>query len=514
MGCVKPIRDYVRIRDKHRFHHVDIPRVSLGCDVEGAVLPSPDPYDKRTLHGGLAKRIGCELPQIHKPLLREFRSFVRGWINKYLVPLPSDTDTSINYWLAHSSYPAWRSSQIIGKYVKCGGILTSRHFKCKSFIKRESYYSRGRAFKEARTINSRSDAFKALSGPIFAQIEKSVYQLSPFIKHVPVADRARYVRDLIYQPGATYISTDYTSFEAHFTSEFMRSCEIQMYKYMTKLLPCRDRVNLICEAISGKNTLNFNSLKCTVNGVRMSGDMCTSLGNGFSNLMLMKFWAHKNKTCAVGVVEGDDGLFRVNKTPKAKFFAQLGFTIKIETSASLAEAQFCSMCFNEINCRVVCDPIKKVLNTGWTFSECRFSNKSRLQLLRGKALSLLCESPGAPVVHSFAKWLYRATNSVTTVKYSGLSGEKDHYESLLDICEDRITLGLRSKPEQSDRDLVERHYGIPMSAQLVLEDWFDRQNEIRRIPYTLLSGFVPENSVLYANYFVFDVVGQPSLWRR
>lgn len=38
-------------------------------------------------------------------------------------------------------------------------------------------------------INSRSDAFKAFSGPFFKAIEKVVYEMPEFIKHTPVPDR-------------------------------------------------------------------------------------------------------------------------------------------------------------------------------------------------------------------------------------------------------------------------------------------------------------------------------------
>lgn len=328
-----------------------------------------------------------------------------------------------------------------------------------------------------------------------------------------MADRARYVKDLVYQPGAQYISTDYTSFEAHFSSSIIKICEVQLYKYMTRLLPCRDRVDMICKALYGVNTLNFQSMSCKVTGVRMSGDMCTSLGNGFTNLMMMMFWAHENCARVTGVVEGDDGLFRVTKVPEADFFRRLGFTIKIEASSSLAEAQFCSMCFNEENCRVLCDPIKKVLNTGWTFSDCRFSAKARCELLRGKAISLLCECPGVPVVHSLAKWIYR-TLGVGAVRYSGLSGSFDHYEEMIDINEDRVAHGLTQVPTLTDRQLVEKHFGIPMFSQLKIEEWFDNCESIRTIPYRLFADLVPPNSVKYAATHVFDVVGTPILWRR
>lgn len=513
MGEYKPIRKDVSMRRGRKYARVDIPRVSLGCHVEGAAAPSPDPNDARNVVGGVCKRVGCQRPDIDKYVLREFRSFVRSFIRRNIKPLPVGTRFSVRRWLAGTNYPVWRQCQIVQKWLRANQCLSARHLYCSSFIKRESYYHSGDMFKEARTINSRSDAFKAFSGPIFSEIEKVLYRLEPFIKHVPVADRARYVFDKLHQPGATYIATDYTSFEAHFHSKVLRACELQLYRYM--LRNCangRAIADTLCRAIAGQNVLTFGGLRVSVSGCRMSGDMCTSLGNGFTNYMLMAFACKKSGALFRGVVEGDDGLFRVDKKIDESIFEKLGFRIKLEYHSSLATARFCSMVFSDDSKRVMCDPVKKLLNTGWTFSESRFSAKSRKQLLRAKALSLLCECPGVPICSSFGKYLYRCTGGCP--RYSGLSGGKDWHEEQLDITDDRIQQSLVTEVSNTDRDLVERVYGVPVSRQLVIEKYFDSLSEIKPIPFHLISDLVPIVCVKYASTHVFDVVGRPQMWKR
>lgn len=513
MGNYKDVRSDLRITRGRKYARVDIPRVSLGCHIEGACPPSADPYDARTLVGGVCKRIGCKRPDIDNRVLRDFRSFVRSFLQRNITPLPVGTRFSVAKWLAGTNYPMWRQSQIVAKWLRANMCISRRHISCSSFIKRESYYHDGWEFKEARTINSRSDAFKAFSGPIFAAIEEVLYRFDPFIKHVPVADRAGYVYRRLHQAGALYIATDYTSFEAHFHPKILKACELQLYRHMLKNCVNGKRIaDILCKVLAGPSTLRFGSLDAKVAGCRMSGDMCTSLGNGFTNYMLMAFACSRSGVTFRGVVEGDDGLFRVSGPVDAKIFDKLGFRIKLEYHSSLASARFCSMVFSDDTLRVMCDPIKKLLNTGWTFSEARFSPKARRELLRAKALSLLCECPGVPVCSAFAKYLYRCTSG--RPRYSGLSGGKDWHEQSLDITEDRIAVGLKTTVSPADRELVERTYGLPVSAQLRIEDYFDHCSQIQPVPFELVSGFIPVNAIRYASTHVFDVVGRPQLWKR
>lgn len=268
------------------------------------------------------------------------------------------------------------------------------------------------------------------------------------------------------------------------------------------------------ESLAGENTLNFSSLRVKVQGTRMSGDMCTSLGNGFSNLMLMKFWAFKHGVTVDGVVEGDDGLFVFNRDvgcPDKEFFESMGFKLKIDCSEDLGAARFCSMVFSPETCHVLSDPVKVMLNLGWTFSEARFSEKARKQLLRAKGMSLMCQSPGCPVLHSFSKYVLRVTEGCG-VRFSGVGGVKDIMEQQTNY--ERLDEYKQMDIVQEDRDLVWREFGVPITRQLEIENYFDHCTELKPIPLHLLIDFVTSDMLSYYSYHCYDVSGSQGMWKR
>jgi len=358
-------------------------------------------------------------------------------------------------------------------------------------------------YKEARTINSRSDAFKCYSGPYFHAIESEVYRNPFFIKHIPVAERGRYILRRVGDGGRLLYATDYTSFEAHFTPEIMRACELQLYKHMLRnVAGGRIIYHNIAVALSTRNRLNFADLRVDIRGCRMSGDMCTSLGNGFTNLMLMSYAAAKSGSILSGVVEGDDGLFGASRPIDVSWINKLGFVLKIDQCTDIAEARFCSMCVSPDTARVMKDPIKTVLNAGWTFSEARFSARARLELLAAKANSILCENFGVPIASALGRYLRRVTSGVRP-RYSGMGGAMTHTEEAIDISESRIEASMTAFVDDRDRCLVERVYGIPIQSQLHIESYFDSCNVIQPIPARLLQGLAPNNSHIYALEHVF-----------
>lgn len=490
----------------------DIPRVSLGVHVCGQTAPSPSPTDYSTLLGGVCKRVGCTTPPIDKRLMHRFRSFVRAWLRWNVNPLPANTDYGVAPWLGRTSYPNWRRKQLESAWSKCGGSLRVRHLYTKSFVKRESYWNMENSYKEARTINSRSDAFKVFSGPYFSRIEEVLYKRHEFIKHVSVDKRASYVVDLLRVDGRRYFGTDYTSFEACFSRELINACEMQLYSYMLRDCPDRDAVvGTLRRALAGTNVLHFQSMRVSVGATRMSGDMCTSLGNGFTNLMLMKFWAYCNGDHVDGVVEGDDGLFATasGAVPHPSFFEKLGMRLKLETFDSLSTAGFCSMIFSERSKRVLVDPMKKIVNLGWTFSPLRFSPKKRVELLRAKALSMLCAHPACPIVESCARWVLRIVGK-GSLSFSGIGGTKDWFEEQIDYTnysEDRLAVSFE------DRLLVAEKYGVPVSHQLAVESYFDTCHVLCPIPSWVVRDFVPSSCSTYNASHVFTCSGNVSRWK-
>lgn len=135
----------------------------------------------------------------------------------------------------------------------------------------------------------------------------------------------------------------------------------------------------------------------------MSGDMCTSLGNGFTNLMLALFIAEEKQGLLRGLVEGDDGIFATNFTLAASDYARLGFTIKIIEVADPCHASFCGIiCTDDGD--IIRDPRRFFSSFGWSasFLGCRASLTR--ELLHAKALSAMFETPNCPLVSELA-WL-------------------------------------------------------------------------------------------------------------
>ena len=165
---------------------------------------------------------------------------------------------------------------------------------------------------------------------------------------MPVPDRPQHIIDKLWLPGSSYVATDYTAYESHFVAELMEAIEFVLYEHMTQHLKEGPRfMELMRGVLAGKRKAQFKYFDVEVNATRMSGEMNTSLGNGFANLMLFEFACHKVGSECVGVVEGDDGLFRVNgPIPPSNLFESLGFTIKAVTHERLETASFCGMVFD------------------------------------------------------------------------------------------------------------------------------------------------------------------------
>lgn len=189
----------------------------------------------------------------------------------------------------------------------------------------------------------------------------------------------------------------------------MELCEFQLYKYMLSKIDAQ--CGLMCRVMRGKNRCNYKGFQLKVPACRMSGEMCTSLGNGFTNLMVMLFTVEMKGGKVVGVVEGDDGLFATNVDVTSEDITRMGFDIKIEKKSSFREASFCGIVASEDGTPLT-DPRKVLMNFGWSHS---FSISAKLStrrgLLRAKALSLLHEHPQCPVLTALALRYIKLTAS-------------------------------------------------------------------------------------------------------
>jgi len=417
---------------------------------------------------------------------------VRRWIKKNLKPLAHDVDLGVETWLESTSYPEWRKEELRTALRECENPMAKRHARVKTHMKRETYPTP----KHVRPINSRSDVFKTLIGPLMKAIETEVYKHPSFVKHIPVADRPNYIYNKLYRPGGKYAATDYTSFEALFTRELMESCEFELYMYMIKDVDDLDHLIAVLNVLLGENTCCYKWWTLVVHATRMSGEMCTSLGNGFSNLMFFLFIA-KRKGCTDtdGAVEGDDGLFHYNgPDPTPADFAELGLVIKLVIHDEISTASFCGIVFDEVDLVNLRDPIQVLLNFGWGDARYARSRDSKLKtLLRCKALSFAHQYPGCPIIDAMARCYIRNTRSydvsgfIKNDRYLG-HWERERYLELK--CFDERKIPFRAVGDRS-RILMERLYNVTIEDQLNLERYFDSKNDCNPIDSSLLRSIVP-----------------------
>lgn len=490
--------------------------VSLGCHLVGVSQPKPDLADPISAAAGVCKRFGVEMPKPNRVLRAEFRQFVRGWIRKHLTPLAPDSDLSVDTWLDSCSYPAWRKAELKKKWEALNKLgAYDWHRYCKSFVKDENYP----AYKYPRCINSRSDEYKCFVGPVFRLIEKKVFALKYFIKKIPVPDRPRYILENLFYVGAEPHATDYTAYEASFDRELMEVCEFELYEYMTQYLPTHQEfMDEIRRTQGGTNTCVFKFFTVMLEATRMSGEMNTSLGNGFSNLMANKFLCKRRGIKSRIVVEGDDGLFTTRGgCPPESDYADLGMNIKLERHTYLEHASFCGIIFSMVDLCNITDPYDVLANFGWTTREYVMAAKrKRMALLRCKAISLAYQYRGAPVLGALAQYGLRVTRGVDVRHFI----EENRTMSLWERDQAREALHagkyawLYRTPGMDSRLLMEKVYGLTVEQQILIEKYLDGLDELQPLSIPWINQQVPASWTHYCHNYVVATTKADLLQRQ
>lgn len=412
-----------------------------------------DSNDPETVSAGFAARLFRKTPNLDPVALKGFQAFVE----RQVVGLPRVDVGAVDFevWLqSRSSYNEARKDQLRQAYEGLRGGCPTRQ-QCQhidSFVKGESYPE----YKYPRMINSRSDAWKAFAGPFISACEDIVYTAFPeFIKHTPVPERPAKVAGLRVA-GRRYFATDFTAFESHFRPEIVNACENVLFKHLLRKWRYAD---LICSTNAGPNNMRTRTgVRARVIGRRMSGDLWTSLGNGFTNLMLVKYIAHIKGGVVDGFVEGDDGIFSSSVNITKEDYERLGFTIKIEEVPDPTKASFCGLVFASSG-EIIRDPLRFCENFGWTQSFISAGDRIMRGLLRAKALSAIAETGQCPIVGAIARRALIEAGEVEAVFVQ--DGYHDH------LIEQSAIPAFA--PSEDTRALFAAQYGIPVEVQLDLE---------------------------------------------
>lgn len=426
------------------------------------------------------------------------------WCVDNLRPLDAFEDLSIDTWLDSTNYTMSRKQQLKQVYEEHFGAITkdncvnNKFCKCKMFMKDETYP----VYKYPRLINSRHDVFKVRVGPIFKKIEAQLFALPWFIKHTPVDERPTEILRELYQRGARIVGTDYTSFEALFTKELMMSCEMVMYRFMTKNLPDKEWIDIVEKVLTGVNVCNNKYFTAVLNATRMSGEMCTSLGNSFMNLMVFLFLAQEYGLQSVkGRVEGDDAIMSYYGPPlKPEYFEKLGLLIKIVEYDKITEGSFCGIIADEEELINIREPFEALLD--YHYTTCQYANaKTRKlrELLRSKALSLVYQYCGCPILDAAARWGLRMTKGARWKMNSKMSVyEKEKFLQLVKKYDGKIPfkpIGPRT------RELMHKKFSVTIEEQIHIENIYNNKNDFEPIYDSVILSHCHPNA---KDYFKFN----------
>lgn len=420
------------------------------CAVPGYSPLCVDLNDPDSMACGFKARLFRDLPRADVGVLRE----VEVYVSKFLdARVPRARVGTYEEWREKTTYSAGRLQQLDRAYESLRGgrpsLKDASHVD--TFGKTEFYQT----WKHARMINSRHDRFKVWSGRYFKAIEEVVYALPEFIKHVPVCDRPAKIAAL-KKAGRKYFATDYKAFESHFIPAVMNVVECALYRHCLRDYP--EDADYICSVIAGRNEMRTRSgIRASILGRRMSGDMCTSLGNGFTNLILTSFLVAKHGGTLEGFVEGDDGIFSTDVELLPSMYSELGFTIDIKEVADPCTASFCGMVFSGSG-EIIRDPRRFMQGFGWTHSFLHAGPKIMKELLRGKALCAAVETPQCPIVGAFARY------GIAVTKGAEARFEVDGYHT---APESAVVQGFN--PSLDTRETFAQLYGIPIPLQLEVE---------------------------------------------
>lgn len=388
-------------------------------------------------------------------------------------PLPSGTDFTYKHWIENSDYNPAKILKYDKAYERVNQNLreSSHCIQVKSFLKDEFYEE----FKHARTINARDDWFKVKCGPIFHAIEKALFGRYEFVKYIPTKERGQHMRTILEQ-FKYYAETDFKSFESCFVLEIMEACEFQLYDYMLGENPLElAQMEFFKTVLSGHNVLKFKGFSMWINAVRMSGEMTTSLGNGFTNLMLQKFYAYKHGLVSSGVIEGDDGAFGYMSPPPdpARFFNNLGFTLTFGIKTKLHNVQFCGITCSDENTHMI-DFRKPLLTHCWIKPVYKSSKYMKLMsILKGKCLSLYDRVPGCPVVSKFNYWVFKKCGNVQCQIEASATDYEKRIFSKINKRTDCVPLNISQEVRLQYWD----NYKISPDEQIELESLFELDDE-------------------------------------
>lgn len=462
---------------KRRCHVVKDKPVMRRLPISTITYPFHAYYDSEVQEKGLIKRVIRSL-DVDIKMLPRVRKCSLNFVQRHLSPLDIGGSymSRFDEWVLTTSYSMNRISQIKksgSEWLESGASVSELiriASQVKGFMKDEFYDEP----KLPRGIHPRSDLIHFVFGPLVKAIEEKFWCLPYFTKHVPVRLRPMQLKDL-HALGDIVHCTDYSGFEGSFSPDFMKNCECVLYRYMlgrSQPVLCA----AYCAILTGLNRIHYPGLTVHVKGRRMSGDMCTSLGNTFSNLILSSLVCEDSGVELRGLFEGDDGLIFSQVPLKFGVVNSLGFDVKLVTSVDPGALSFCGIMADMEQLTCLGSIRRYILSFGWVSGQYVQNSKHDLEMLRARAMSLAWSFPGCPILKSMAKYLLRMTDGLEPW-YVGENwwAKQMRVMNCPDGRLDPVVIAQLDMPiPPRTRMLYEQFYNIPPSVQLLCEGILDQ----------------------------------------
>jgi hypothetical protein len=259
------------------------------------------------------------------------------------------------------------------------------------------------------------------------------------------------------------------------------------------------------EVLQGSNRVYNKYVTVSVLASRMSGEMNTSLGNGFSNYMLMLNQCRRLGLDCVGVVEGDDGLFVFPKDckPTTEDFERSGCIIKLDVFEKISHASFCGLLFDEDDRQIVADVRKIMASLSWSSKQYVGAKKSKhLALLRCKAMSMLVQYPSCPIVAAMSRAIIRLTAHVDVRRVIEKQRTDIYTREKLLYGLKNFRHNLHAEVGLGTRLLVEELWGFTLETQFGLEEMFSKLQCIGEIDTDGFLDLFPESWRQYWDNYV------------
>lgn len=481
--------------------------------IVGVVPPIPD--FKSTVNQVLSyyKRCCADLPDPVPKMWRRLVRFNKSQIRSRVTPIPENvpldydeytllpTFETLEYWLRHANMrecdrvayrKEWHRLMELSPSRKTPMARSTKFWRLKSFLKNEHYET----YKYPRGIQPRDLGPNMIFGPIMHAIEMQLFHENAdpdnegyyrpssrnpeFVKSLTMDQRAAYLLTK-FDGQNNLFGTDASSFECLMRSHVQLDIELPMMKAHLANRPAAARVldwvyhNITactCE-IAGQYGQS-RGLRYPLLDMRCSGDMQTSLGNGWCNMIFLKFAFSRAAHCSPDqitvVCEGDDGLIAAPKCEGIeRIFTELGLTYKFDRYHNVRLAKFCKIVIGEGG--LLREAIGPMAKAGWIdLKYARSSPKVHAGLLRMKALSFIHSYPRCPILSAWCLRVLELTADAKTVCERLISRERNSY------YREETARALKSKlPDEvgvvvdNDRRLYEEAFGTPPDVQIRIE---------------------------------------------